>query len=251
MQWHMLIPGNYITAWGRVNLGDTVTLIDGFIASMVYKYMNCATKFYQINGIWQYRNFDRINVIGKQKLLVSHACTTSDLYLRYLLKHWGRGKITTICYTRCTNAFSWNVWIAIKISLQLVPKGPINNIFALVQIMSWRWPGDKPLFETTTVSLFTHKCITRLQWLNTQIKFPTLHGSQSWMFLYSCTVQISQSTLHPNEAKSHQCSSTIIQEMICCRMEQINHLSRCATLINKYQKDSTQCSCHTNDFAIN
>ena len=40
-----------------------------------------------------------------------------------------------------------NVWIPIKISLKFVPKGPINNIPALVQIMDWRRPGDKPLSE--------------------------------------------------------------------------------------------------------
>ena len=38
-----------------------------------------------------------------------------------------------------------NVWISIKISLKFVPKGPINNIPALVQIMTWRRSGDKPL----------------------------------------------------------------------------------------------------------
>ena len=38
-----------------------------------------------------------------------------------------------------------NVWIPIKISLKFVPKSPINNIPALVQIMAWRRPGDKPL----------------------------------------------------------------------------------------------------------
>ena len=38
-----------------------------------------------------------------------------------------------------------NVWISIKISLKFVPKGPINNIPALVHIMAWRRPGDKPL----------------------------------------------------------------------------------------------------------
>ena len=27
------------------------------------------------------------------------------------------------------------------------PKGPINNIPALVQIMASRWPGNKPLSE--------------------------------------------------------------------------------------------------------
>ena len=38
-----------------------------------------------------------------------------------------------------------NDWIPMKISLKFVPQGPINNIPALVQIMAWRWPGDKPL----------------------------------------------------------------------------------------------------------
>ena len=40
-----------------------------------------------------------------------------------------------------------NIWIPIKISLKFVPKGPINNIPALVQIMAWRRSGDKPLPE--------------------------------------------------------------------------------------------------------
>ena len=58
-----------------------------------------------------------------------------------------------------------NVWIPIEISLKLVPKGPINNIPALVQIMAWRRPGDKPLSEPTTVRLLTHICVTRPQWV--------------------------------------------------------------------------------------
>ena len=37
--------------------------------------------------------------------------------------------------------------ILIKISLKFVPKGPIDNIPALVQIMVWRQIGDKPLSE--------------------------------------------------------------------------------------------------------
>ena len=59
-----------------------------------------------------------------------------------------------------------NVWIPIKISLKFVPKGPINNIPALVQIIVWRRPGDKPLSEPMVVSLTTHKCVTRHQWVN-------------------------------------------------------------------------------------
>ena len=40
-----------------------------------------------------------------------------------------------------------NVTILIEFSLKFAPKGPINNIPALVQIMAWRRPGDKPLSE--------------------------------------------------------------------------------------------------------
>ena len=47
--------------------------------------------------------------------------------------------------------FNKNVWILIKISL----KGPINNIPALVQIMTWRSSGDKPLSEPM-INLPTH-----------------------------------------------------------------------------------------------
>ena len=57
-----------------------------------------------------------------------------------------------------------NVIISIKISLKFVPKGPINNIPALVQIMAWRRPGDKPLSEAMMVSLLTHICVTRPQY---------------------------------------------------------------------------------------
>ena len=48
-----------------------------------------------------------------------------------------------------------NVCISITISLKFVPKGPINNIPALVQIMAWRRTGDKPLSEPMVVNLLT------------------------------------------------------------------------------------------------
>ena len=62
--------------------------------------------------------------------------------------------------------FIENVWISIKIALKFVPKGPINNIPALVQIMAWRRSGDRPLSEPVMVSLPTHICVTRPQWVN-------------------------------------------------------------------------------------
>ena len=59
-----------------------------------------------------------------------------------------------------------NVRISIEISLKFVPKGPINNIPALVQIMAWRRSDDKPLSEPMMVNLLTHICVTRPQWVN-------------------------------------------------------------------------------------
>ena len=46
--------------------------------------------------------------------------------------------------------------ILIKISLKLVLKGPIDNNPALVQIMAWRWIGDKPLSDPM-LTQFTDK----------------------------------------------------------------------------------------------
>ena len=40
-----------------------------------------------------------------------------------------------------------NIKMLIKISLKFISTGSINNISALVQIMAWQNPGDKPLSE--------------------------------------------------------------------------------------------------------
>ena len=56
-----------------------------------------------------------------------------------------------------------NARIAINISLKFVPNDPIDNIPALVQIIAWRRPGDKPLSEPMIVNLPTHICVTRPQ----------------------------------------------------------------------------------------
>ena len=58
-----------------------------------------------------------------------------------------------------------NAGILLEISLKFVPQVRINNIPALVQIKAWRRPGDKPLSEPVTVSLPTHICVTRPQWV--------------------------------------------------------------------------------------
>ena len=59
-----------------------------------------------------------------------------------------------------------NVKNSTNISLKFVPKGPINNIPALVEIMACRRSGDKPLCAPMAVSLLMHICVTRPQWVN-------------------------------------------------------------------------------------
>ena len=76
--------------------------------------------------------------------------------------------------------FNKNDWSSITISLKFVPKDPINNSTALVLIMAWRRPGDKSLSKPMLVSLPTHICVTRPQWVNQPIVpvlQPPLHMS--------------------------------------------------------------------------
>ena len=73
--------------------------------------------------------------------------------------------MAAISRTKSSDAFSLmkKFCIFIKISLKFVPKGPIDNSPALVQIMAWRRPGDKPLFEPMLVSLLTHIWVKTLR----------------------------------------------------------------------------------------
>ena len=101
--------------------------------------------------------------------------------------------------------FNETIWILIKISLKFVPKGPINNIPALVQIMAWRRPGDKPLSEPMMLSLLTHICVT--QWVN---------------------------SMRPKDAIWWQrTGSTLAQVMDCCQAAPCNFLNQCWVIINK------------------
>ena len=49
-----------------------------------------------------------------------------------------------------------NVWISIQMSVKFVPRGPINNIPILVQILAWCRPSEKPLSEPMIVKLPMH-----------------------------------------------------------------------------------------------
>ena len=104
------------------------------------------------------------------------------ILMRYLihnsfLMHWDQDKMADIFQT-FSNAFSWmkifQLWLKFHWSLFL-SKCPINNIPALVQIMAWCRPGNKPLSEPMMASLLMHICITRPQWVNKNGCFQVKH----------------------------------------------------------------------------
>ena len=80
-----------------------------------------------------------------------------------------------------------NVWI--KISLKFVPKVRIHNIPALVQLIDWCRPGDKPLSEPLMVRLLMHECITWPQWVNPDCSYSTSSATtREYTILCGCLV---------------------------------------------------------------
>ena len=107
----------------------------------------------------------RIHCIGMIDVFATECYSMTDIpcLIHCGLTHWGWDKMAAVLQTTFSNAF--NIWVSIKVSLKFVPKGPINNTPALVQIMAWCRPGDKPLSEPMMNILLTHICVTRLQWV--------------------------------------------------------------------------------------
>ena len=73
--------------------------------------------------------------------------------MREALTQWSRDKMAnTLAYDTLEYKFvKENVLILIKNSLKFVPKGPIDNIPAMVPIMVWCQPGTKTLSELMMV----------------------------------------------------------------------------------------------------
>ena len=76
------------------------------------------------------------------------------------LTHWGRNKMVNIF--KCI-FFNENVWLFNWNFTEVCSWG--SDISALVQIMAWRWPGNKRLSKPMMVSLLMHICHLRPQWV--------------------------------------------------------------------------------------
>ena len=121
-----------------------------------------------------------------------------------------------------------NVWILIKISLKFVPKGSINNIPALVQIMAWRRPGSKLLSKPMMVSSLTHICVTRPQWV--KVVCLTLYISIIFLlFTVSYVFHIIDIRILPMQRGSHLCPD-ICTVYIINRLSVLREIVWCYTL---------------------
>ena len=131
------------------------------------------------SGIFHLQHWDRDNLFSWIKIVVFRFQFCWNLFPRVQLTHWGRDKMDAILQTTSSSAFFFNenVWIQIQISMKFVPKGPVNNIPALVQIMAWRRPGHKPLSEQMMIRIPSHIRVTRPQWVNNK---PTLVQIMTW-----------------------------------------------------------------------
>ena len=108
---------------------------------------------------------------------ISHETSISAL-----LTHWQNGRYFPDDIFKCILwmkiyefrlGFHWSLFLR-----------QINDIPALVLIMAWRPPGDRPLSETMMVRLLTHTCVTRPQWVNT-----VLHAALDIMSSHIITFQ--------------------------------------------------------------
>ena len=97
--------------------------------------------------------------------------------------------------------------------------GPTNNIPALVHIRARHRPGNKPLPEPMVVSLLTHICVTRPQWVHQVINKHTKNNNAAIQMQYISAINIYRVTrtykiniggqydMYPRKCSKNQISS--------------------------------------------
>ena len=155
----------YICKWCMINKGNIS--LDAALCQL----SKCLT--ISLN-VWRSVGKRQSQCLAKLKVFRWHCSTFNSLGPRQNGHHFADDIFNCISLNK-------NVWIPIKISLTFVPKGPINNISALVQIMAWRRLGDKPFSEPVMVSLLMHICVTRPQWVNIKRNLCCIGAISCWI----------------------------------------------------------------------
>ena len=132
--------------------------------------------------------------------------------------------------SRKSQDFYFLVGIHLKTSLKFVPYSPVSNILALVQIMAWCQPGDKPLSEQMMVSLLMHICVIRPQW----VKNASTWTTRTCLSYNTMAADGLVNSLWPSDVIWQQGSrSTLAQVMACCLPAPSHYLNQCWVLISE------------------
>ena len=100
---------------------------------------------------------DHYFTITCRKKKVSFLQEVDNDLINPLLTHFSLDKMAAISLMTFSDAFS--SMKSFKISLKFVPKGPINKIPVLVQIIAW------PLSEPYIYNIYIYICVTKPQWV--------------------------------------------------------------------------------------
>ena len=136
-----------------------------------------------------------------------------------------------------------NVWISITISLTFVPNGPINNIPALVQVIAWHRPGDKPSSERMVVSLLTHICVSRPQNISMEtlsdnfLHFPICINNASGMLAYQRLL----SQNDPNSVEKRNLMLSLLEDSHNIGLASIFSVFCVVSPNNLFNKESNWC----------
>ena len=126
--------------------------------------------------VWQYFNYEFHNPLWNRSLCTPDRLAQAFCSARLVTAPW-TWHINTLRPRQDGRHFADDIFTCIffknwcilnTFSLKYVRKGPIDNNPALVQKMAWRRSGDKPLSEPMMISLPTHICVTRPQWVKNQ-----------------------------------------------------------------------------------
>ena len=151
--------------------------------------------------------------------------TVCQLFPIQYLTHWGwqNGCHFADEIFKCI-FFDENVQIVIKISLEFVPKVPINNIPALVQIMVWRRLG---LNELTSMDW----CETDLISYVRHFEYPLLIGPwEMWLWFQMWKFQ----TQLGDQYSSKHHPGKMLEDLTDCKLIMVQVMAWCLTAPSHY-----------------